>query len=76
LLIGSYVAATIFALVGLLPLTALAVWLTFPFAFTNVRSVLTATERRAFVVGIKKTALLHLVFGLVLALAIVFNPNY
>ena len=71
LLIGSYVATTFFALVGLLPLTALAVWLTFPFAFINVRSVLTARERRAFVVGIKQTSLLHLMFGVVLALAIV-----
>jgi len=71
LVIGSYVATTIFALVGLLPLTTLAVWLTFPLAFINVRSVLTASERRAFVVGIKQTSLLHLTFGIVLALAIV-----
>jgi len=73
LLIGSYVATTIFALVGLLPLTILAVWLTFPLAFINVRSVLTASERRTFVVGIKQTSLLHLMFGLVLALAITFR---
>jgi 1,4-dihydroxy-2-naphthoate polyprenyltransferase len=33
--------------------------------------VLTATERKAFIVGIKRTALLHLQFGAVLALAIV-----
>ncbi|MBV8822626.1 MAG: 1,4-dihydroxy-2-naphthoate octaprenyltransferase [Ktedonobacteraceae bacterium] len=71
LLIGSYIATTFFALVGLLPLSSLAVWLTFPLAFTNVRSVLLATERQAFIVGIKKTALLHLLFGLVLSVAIV-----
>lgn len=63
LVIGSYVATTIFALVGLLPLITLVVWLTFPFAFSNVRSVLTASDRRAFVVGIKQTSLLHLMFG-------------
>jgi 1,4-dihydroxy-2-naphthoate polyprenyltransferase len=70
LVIGSYVAVTIFALVGLLPLVTLAAWLTFPFAFINVRAVLTASERRAFVVGIKQTSLLHLLFGVCLALAL------
>ena len=69
LVIGSYVAITIFALVGLLPLTTLAVWLTFPLAFRNVRAVLTARERRAFVVGIKQTSLLHLLFGVCVSLA-------
>jgi 1,4-dihydroxy-2-naphthoate octaprenyltransferase len=79
LLIGSYVATTIFALVGLLPLLTLGVWLTFPLAYTNVRSVVGATERKAYIVGIKKTSLLHLVFGVVLALTIViatFLPHY
>ena len=71
LLIGSYVAVTIFAVTHILPLFSLAVWLTFPLAFTNVRSVLQATDRKAFVVGIKKTAQLHLVFGVVFSLAIV-----
>src|SRR6266436_3768140 len=70
LVIGSYVAVTIFAVVGLLPLTALVVWLTFPFAFSNVRSVLTASERRAFAIGIKRTSALHLQFGVMLALGI------
>ena len=70
LLIGSYVATTIFALVGLLPLTVLAVWLTFPLAFINVRSVLTASERRTFVLWIKQTSLLHLMFGVCISLAL------
>lgn len=71
LLIGSYIAVTIFALTGLLPLLSLAVWLTFPLAYTNVRSVLTATERKAFMIGIKRTSILHLQFCAVFALAIV-----
>jgi 1,4-dihydroxy-2-naphthoate octaprenyltransferase len=71
LLIGSYVAVTIFALVGLLPLFSLAVWITFPLAWSNIKSVLHATDRRAFIIGIKRTALLHLQFGVVLSLAIV-----
>ncbi len=70
LLLGSYVAITLFALSGLLPLTSLAVWLTFPLAFTNVRAVLRASERTVFIAGIKRTSLLHLLFGVVLALSI------
>jgi len=70
LLIGSYVAVTIFALTGLLPLLSLLVWFTFPLAFTNVRDVLSATNRSAFIVGIKRTSFLHLEFGAVLALGI------
>src|SRR5262249_48951238 len=53
LLCGAYAATTLFALVGSLPLATLGVWVTFPLANSIVRSVLTATERRAFVIGIK-----------------------
>ena len=70
LLIGSYIATTIFVLVGLLPCPSLLIWLTFPLAFSNVRSVLNATDRKAFIVGIKQTAMLHLVFGVVFATAL------
>ena len=71
LLVGSYLAVTVFALLGLLPIYSLAVWVTFPLAFSNVRAILAATERRAYVVGIKRTALLHFQFGVVLTLAVV-----
>jgi 1,4-dihydroxy-2-naphthoate octaprenyltransferase len=70
LVMGSYVTVTIFALVGLLPLITLTVWLTFPFAFLNVRSVLTASGRSAFIIGIKQTSLLHLAFGVCFSLAL------
>ena len=40
-------------------------------AFTNVRSVLAATDRKAFAIGIKRTAMLHLQFGVMLALGII-----
>ncbi len=70
LLFGSYAAITIFALAGLLPLYSLLAWLTFPLAFTNVRAVLAAKDRRAFALGIKRTAMLHLQFGVMLALGI------
>jgi len=71
LLIGSYVAVTIFVLLRVLPFFSLLVWITFPLAFTNVRSVLGATDRTAFAIGIKRTSMLHLQFGVMLALGIV-----
>jgi 1,4-dihydroxy-2-naphthoate octaprenyltransferase len=71
LLLGSYVAVTFFVLFRLLPFYSLAVWLTIPLAFNNMRSILMATERRAFAIGIKRTAALHLQFGIMLALGIV-----
>jgi 1,4-dihydroxy-2-naphthoate octaprenyltransferase len=70
LLFGSYVAITVFALTHLLPLFSLLTWITFPLAFTNVRAVLAATDRRAFGLGIKRTAMLHLQFGVTLAVGI------
>ncbi len=70
LLFGSYLATTLFVLSGLLPIYALAVWITFPLAYNNVRSVLTATERKIYMVGIKRTSLLHLQFGIVFSLSL------
>ncbi len=70
LLFGSYVAVSVFALLGVLPLFSLLVWITFPLAFSNVRAVLSATERKVFMLGIKRTSLLHLQFGVVLALGL------
>src|SRR5256884_5428531 len=70
LLVGSYIAVTLFVLLRLLPLYSLAVWITFPLAFSNVRAVLSATDRKAFAIGIKRTAQLHLQFGVMLALGI------
>lgn len=71
LLMGSYVATTLFIFVGLIPFTGLLVWFSFPLAIKNVQSVVTATDRKVYVVGIKRTSLLHLVFGLLLTLAFI-----
>ena len=71
LLLGSYVAVSIFALLGFLPVFSLLVWVTFPLAFGNVRAVLAAQERKVFMIGIKRTAMLHLQFGVALAVGIV-----
>jgi 1,4-dihydroxy-2-naphthoate polyprenyltransferase len=70
LLLGNYIAVTLFVLVRLLPLYSLAFWVTFPLALSNVRSVLMATDRQAFAIGIKRTAMLHLQFAVMLALGI------
>lgn len=70
LLVGSYLAVTIFVLLHWLPVYSLIVWITFPLAFLNVRSVLTASDRKAFIIGIKRTSLLHLQFGAVLAIGL------
>lgn len=70
LLSGSYLAVTLFVILRLLPVHTLIVWLTFPLAFLNVRAVLTAIDRSVFIVGIKRTSLLHLQFGGVLALGL------
>jgi 1,4-dihydroxy-2-naphthoate octaprenyltransferase len=70
LLLGSYLAVSLFAVLGMLPLYSLVVWLTFPLAFLNVRAVLMATDRKVFAIGIKRTAQLHLQFGTLLAVGI------
>ncbi len=67
LLIGSYLAVTLFVLLRWLPAYSLLVWITFPLAFLNARSVLTAVDRKAVIMGIKRTSALHLQFGLLLA---------
>ena len=70
LLIGCYLIVTLFVILRWLPVYTLIVWITFPLAFLNVRAVLTAIDRKAFVVGIKRTSLLHLQFGVTLALGL------
>lgn len=67
LLVGSYLAVTLFVLLSWLPVGTLIVWITFPLAFLNIRAVLAASDRLAFIQGIKRTSLLHLQFGVVLA---------
>lgn len=70
LVCGSYLTITLFVLLRWLPVYSLLVWLTFPFAFWNIRAVLSAVDRRAFIVGIKRTSLLHFQFGVMLALGL------
>jgi 1,4-dihydroxy-2-naphthoate octaprenyltransferase len=70
LLFGSYLAVTLFVVLHWLPAYSLLVWITFPLAFLNVRVVLTAIDRKAFIIGMKRTSILHLQFGAVLALGL------
>lgn len=68
LLCGSYVVVSLGVLFHWLPVLSLLVWITFPLAFLNIRAILSAVDRRAFIVGIKRTSMLHLQFGCMLAL--------
>lgn len=68
LLCGSYVVVSLGVLLHWLPVFSLLVWITFPLAFLNIRAILSAVDRRAFIVGIKRTSMLHLQFGCMLAL--------
>jgi 1,4-dihydroxy-2-naphthoate octaprenyltransferase len=70
LLLGSYLAVTIFVILRWLPIASLLVWITFPLAFLNIRSILTAIDRRAFIIGIKRTSALHFQFGALLAIGL------
>jgi 1,4-dihydroxy-2-naphthoate octaprenyltransferase len=70
LLLGSYLAVVVFVVLRWLPVYSLIVWITFPLAFLNVRSVLTALDRKAFIMGIKRTSALHLQFGVMLAVGL------
>jgi len=70
LLFGSYLAVTLCALLNWLPLWSMIVWITFPLAFLNVRLVLHAVERKEFLLGMKRTSLLSMQFGVVLALGL------
>lgn len=70
LLTDSYLAVSLFVIFRVLPLASLVVWISFPLALSNVRTVLAATDRRTFALGIKRTAQLHLQFGLMLALGV------
>ena len=70
LLFGSYLAVNLCALLNWLPLWSLLVWITFPLAFLTVRLVLHAVERKEFLLGMKRTSLLSMQFGVVLALGL------
>ncbi|HLY32871.1 MAG TPA: 1,4-dihydroxy-2-naphthoate octaprenyltransferase [Ktedonobacterales bacterium] len=71
LVYGAYLTTTLFVIARLLPWPALLAWLTFPLAFTNVRAVLTAQSRTPYIIGTPRTAQLHLLFGVALALGVV-----
>jgi 1,4-dihydroxy-2-naphthoate polyprenyltransferase len=71
LLYGAYATVIFFAFTHQLPYWSLITLLTFPLAYINVRGVMEATDPTGFAVAIKRTAMLHLIFGVVLAVGIV-----
>ena len=70
LIYGAYIAVTIFALVHLLPLFSLLAWLSFPTAYSHLKAVVPATDRKVLMRGMKQISALHLQFGLALAVGI------
>ena len=85
LLYGAYAATTLFVALGLLapaarltlPWPALLAWLTFPLAYRDVRSVLSAGERDPILrLGVRRTAALHFQFGVALALGIALAATF
>ncbi len=79
LLYGAYATTTLFVALGLLapqtllvlPWPALLVWLTFPLAHRDVRSVFAAGERDPMLrLGVRRTAALHFQFCVALAAGI------
>ncbi len=79
LLYGAYASTTLFVALGLLapqarlilPWPALLVWLTFPLAYRNVRSVFAASDRDPILrMGVRRTAALHFQFGVALAVGV------
>jgi 1,4-dihydroxy-2-naphthoate octaprenyltransferase len=70
LVLGAYLITSLGVLLHLLPLLSLAVWLTFPTAYTHLRTIMPATERKNYITGMKQIAALHLQFGVALALGI------
>jgi 1,4-dihydroxy-2-naphthoate octaprenyltransferase len=71
LLTAAYVVVTLGVLIGLLPWSALLVWLVFPLAFSIMRTVLQATERKVYQLMMKKNSQHHLFFGLAFTLGLV-----
>lgn len=71
LLYGAYATIIFFAFTHQLPYWSLITLLTFPLAYLNVHTVMEATEPSAFAIAIKRTALLHLIFGIMLAVGMV-----
>jgi len=70
LIIGAFVAVTLFSFVHLIPLFSLAALLALPTAYTHLRAVLPTADRRVFMRGMKQISALHLQFGLAMALGI------
>ena len=70
LIIGAYMAVTLFSLVHWLPLFSLAALVTLPAAYIHLRGVLPTSDRRVLMRGMKQISALHLQFGLAMALGI------
>ena len=71
LILGAYAAVAVAVAARLLPVTAIIAGVTLPRAIDLARTVLSAGDRRAFIIGMKRISALHLSFGVALAAGIV-----
>lgn len=70
LVAGSYAIVTLLAVTHVLPLASLLVWVTAYPAYTHLKTVLPVTDRKLLVRGMPQIALLHLQFGIALAIGL------
>ncbi len=68
---GSYLTVLVTAITGILPLTTLITMLTFPTAFAAIRGIAAGGQGSILNPYLKKTAGLHLQFGLLLSAGII-----
>lgn len=75
LILSAYVVVIGLLLIRMLPLGSLLTWLTAPLAFANIRSALTSTADRPLQIASldRRTAGLHLAFGLLLIVSILLD---
>ncbi len=72
LVFGSFAAVTLFVIFHVLPYPVLAIWFALPVAIAHIKTILPETDRRKLARGMPQISRLHLDFGVLLAIGIVF----
>lgn len=70
LVAGSYLIITVLVIFQVLPALTLLVWLTFPWAYQHLKMILSVNERTLLARGMPQIAMLHLRFGVLLAVSL------
>ncbi len=72
LVFGSFAAVTLFVIFRVLPYPALIIWFALPLAISHIQTILPETDRRKLARGMPQISRLHLDFGVLLAVGVVF----